>query len=235
MKYIRRLLALIFLCLLCVCGFLGYQGYTRYEEALKTASIEQKVAEIKTNPSYTTFEELPDMYLDAVIAVEDKRFYEHPGIDIIAIARAIKNDIQAGALIEGGSTITQQIAKNLYFDQERSLTRKIAEAFMALDMEQTYSKQELLELYVNSICFGDGYYCVADASNGYYGKPPQEMTDYESTMLAGIPNAPSAYAPTVNPDLAALRQKKVLESMVDEKYLSRTEADRILQQEQNIS
>lgn len=228
MKFIRRLLTLILLCLLCVGGYFGYKGYERYEDALQNASIEQKVEEIKASPSYTTLEELPDIYLDAVVAVEDKRFYKHPGIDIIAIGRAVKNDIRARKLIEGGSTITQQLAKNLYFTQEKSATRKAAEGFMALALERKYTKNEILELYVNSIYFGDGYYCVADASMGYFGKAPKDMTDYECTMLAGIPNAPSAYAPTVNPDLARKRQKKVLDSMVDEKYLTREEAESIV-------
>lgn len=99
---------------------------------------------------------------------------------------------------------------------------------MALALERKYSKKEILELYVNSIYFGDGYYCVADASMGYFGKAPKDMTDYECTMLAGTPNAPSAYAPTVNPELARQRQKKVLDSMVEEKYLTREEADAIV-------
>lgn len=228
MKFIRRLLALILLCLLCVGGYFGYKGYVKYEDALENMSIDQKAEEIKASPSYTPLKELPDIYLNAVVAVEDKRFYKHPGIDAIAIGRAIKNNIHARQLIEGGSTITQQLAKNMYFTQERSLIRKVAEGFMAIALERKFSKDEILELYVNSIYFGDGYYCVADASMGYFGKVPQDMNDYECTLLAGIPNAPSAYAPTVNPELARLRQKKVLDSMVEEKYLTREEADAIV-------
>ena len=228
MKFIRRLLALILLCLLCVGGYFGYKGYVKYEDALEYMSIDQKAEEIKASPSYTPLKELPDIYLNAVVAVEDKRFYKHPGIDAIAIGRAIKNNIHARQLIEGGSTITQQLAKNMYFTQERSLIRKVAEGFMAIALERKFSKDEILELYVNSIYFGDGYYCVADASMGHFGKAPQDMNDYECTLLAGIPNAPSAYAPTVNPELARLRQKKVLDSMVEEKYLTREEADAIV-------
>ena len=102
--------------------------------------------------------------------------------------------------MEGGSTITQQLAKNLYFSQEKEMTRKVAEMFMAFDLERHYSKEEILELYVNTIYFGNGYYSVAEASEGYFGKAPSEMTEYESTLLAGIPNAPSVYALTANPD-----------------------------------
>lgn len=228
MKFIRRFLALVFLCILCAVGFVGYQGYERYQAALGTESLEDKTEAIRNNASYTELSNLPQIYQDAVVAVEDKRFYSHPGVDIISICRAIKNDIQAGKLIEGGSTITQQLAKNMYFDQERSITRKVAEGFMALKLEKTYSKEEILELYVNSIYFGNGYYSIAEASNGYYGKEPAQMNEYESTMLAGTPNAPSAYAPNVNPELAASRQMKVLQSMVKQEYITQEQADSII-------
>lgn len=229
MKYIKRLLVLIFLCIVCVAGYFTYWGYQRYEAAVDEISIEEKIGEIKSNPSYTTYDELPKIYLEAVVAVEDKRFYKHWGVDIISVGRAIKNNIQAGKLVEGGSTITQQLAKNLYFNQEQSIERKAAEAFMAFSLENKYSKKEILEFYVNTIYFGDGYYCVADASRGYFGKEPNQMSDYESTMLAGVPNAPSAYAPTVNPELAKERQEKVLRSMVKEKYLTQEQASQIVE------
>ena len=161
------------------------------------------------------FAELPETYVDAVLSVEDHRFYGHIGIDPIAITRAVINDIRAGAFVEGGSTITQQLAKNLYFTQEKKMERKAAEVFMAFALEKEYSKNEILELYVNTIYFGNGYYCIKDASEGYFGKAPEDMDDYESTLLAGVPNAPSKYAPTVNPALAAKRQEQVLERLVE--------------------
>ena len=151
------------------------------------------------------------------------------GIDIIAIARAAWNNIKSWSLREGGSTITQQLAKNLYFTQERSFIRKAAEVFMAFRLERTYSKDEILELYVNSIYFGDGYYCVRVASEGYFGKEPADMTDDEATLLAGIPNAPSVYSLTANPDLASQRQQYVLQQMVKYGYLGEEEAAAILQ------
>ena len=134
-----------------------------------------------------------------------QRFYQHYGIDPISLVRAIRNNLRAKALIEGGSTITQQLAKNLYFDDEASLVRKAAEAMVTVVLEERYSKDEILELYVNCIYFGESYYCVYDASIGYFQKIPSQMTDFEATMLAGIPNAPSAYAPTVNMNLAVKR------------------------------
>ena len=203
-------------------------GYNMDKEAIDKISIEDKVKEIQSKENYTKVSELPQMYINAVISVEDHRFYKHPGIDIIAIGRAVVNDIKAMSLVEGGSTITQQLAKNIYFTQEKKFERKIAEVFMAFEIEKRYNKNEILELYLNTSYFGDGYYTVKEASRGYFGKKPMEMSDSECIMLAGIPNAPSVYAPTKNPELAKQRQKRVIEKMIKNKYLTQEEADKIL-------
>ena len=200
-----------------------------YRDALAEQPLEEKVAEIQADPDYTTLAEIPEIYLDAVVAVEDHRFEQHFGIDLIAIGRAAWNNLTSWSLREGGSTITQQLAKNLYFTQEKSFIRKIAEMFMAFRLENTYTKDEILELYVNSIYFGDGYYCIYDASQGYFGKAPIDMTDYECTLLAGIPNAPSVYSLTANPELAEQRQEYVVQRMVQYGYISEDEAQSILQ------
>ncbi|MCI8516053.1 MAG: transglycosylase domain-containing protein [Hungatella sp.] len=226
-QVLRRLLFLA--AVVCICsGFtVAGKGYAAYREAVEEMSLEEKVALIRSKDTYTEYEELPQVYVQAVIAVEDKRFERHMGFDVIAICRAIRNDIRARALVEGGSTITQQLAKNMYFEHDRDLTRKVAEVFVAMDLERAYTKDEIFELYVNGIYFGDGYYDVASASRGYFGKEPEEMSQYESTLLAGIPNAPSAYAPTKHPDLAAKRQLKVLERMEACGYLSAQEAETV--------
>ena len=206
-------------------------GYNMYKEAIQNEPLEQKVEEIKQKINYTQINEVPKIYQNAVIAVEDHRFYSHNGIDIIAIGRAFVNDIKAMSFVEGGSTITQQLAKNIYFTQEKKITRKIAEVFMAFEIEKNYSKEEILELYLNTSYFGDGYYTVKEASLGYFGKEPNKMTDSESIMLAGIPNAPSVYSPTKNPELAKERQKQVVEKMVKYGYLEESEAIEILNEE----
>ena len=195
-----------------------------YREAITEMSLEDKVNEIRSKEHYTVFADLPETYVDAVLSVEDHRFYGHIGIDPIAITRAVINDLKAGAFVEGGSTVTQQLAKNMYFTQEKELQRKVAEVFVAFDLEQNYSKNEILELYVNTIYYGNGYYCVKDASEGYFGKAPNDMTDYESTLLAGIPNAPSKYAPTVSPELAQKRQEQVLARLVKCGYFTEERA-----------
>ena len=121
-------------------------GYNMYKDAIEATSLEEKVLEIRTKENYTEFSELPQMYVNAVISVEDKRFYQHNGIDILAIGRAAINDIKAMAYVEGGSTITQQLAKNMYFTQEKKMERKIAEVFMAREIEDNYSKEDIFSL-----------------------------------------------------------------------------------------
>lgn len=228
LKMVRRLAMVLLVICVGLCLAVGVKGYRMYKGALAQTSLADKVDSIRAREDYTTFEELPPIYVEAVLSVEDHRFYSHPGIDPIAIGRAAFNDLKAMAFVEGGSTVTQQLAKNLYFSQEKELTRKVAEVFMAFDLEKNYSKEEILELYVNSIYFGNGYYSVAEASEGYFGKAPSEMTEYESTLLAGIPNAPSVYALTANPDLAAQRQRQVVDRMVTCGYYTEVQAQETL-------
>lgn len=228
-KFFKAVLVLILIGLSLSLLVIG-NGYNMYKEAVDKISIEDKVKEIQNKENYTKISELPQMYINAVISVEDHRFYKHSGIDIIAIGRAVVNDIKAMSFVEGGSTITQQLAKNIYFTQEKKIERKIAEVFMASEIEKRYNKNEILELYLNTSYFGDGYYTVREASIGYFRKEPIKMTDSECIMLAGIPNAPSAYAPTKNPELAKQRQKQVIEKMIKNKYLTQEEANKILEQ-----
>lgn len=227
-KWIRRILLTAAVVFACFCGVIGMKGYQMYGQALDGQSLEEKVESLRSAPDYVQLEDMTPIYLQAVISVEDHRFYSHGGIDLIAIGRAALNDLRAMAFVEGGSTITQQLAKNLYFTQEKELTRKAAEMFMAFDLEKNYSKDEILELYVNSIYFGSGYTGVAQASRGYFGKEPAEMTDYESTLLAGIPNAPSVYALTASPQLARKRQLQVVDRMVACGYFTEDQAQETL-------
>lgn len=223
-KGIKRMLTgmCALLALLCVCAatVLGLQGYEMFRRALREKPLAQAVAEVRAQPDFTPFDELPALYREAVVAVEDHRFYTHGGVDLIAVCRALLHDIQAGSLVEGGSTITQQLAKNLYFTQEKRITRKIAELFAAWELEAHYTKQEILELYVNAIYFGGGCENVRQASRHYFDKEPAQMTPYECTMLAGIPNAPSAYDPLRYPALAEQRQRQVVRQMERQGCLS---------------
>lgn len=230
MKKLKTILGIIFLLVFIVIGVKVREGYLLYRDALAETPLEEKVNEIKAIENYTTLEEVPAIYTKAVVAVEDHRYYEHWGIDIIAIVRAIWNDIVSKSLVEGGSTITQQLAKNAYFTQEKKLTRKIAEVWMAFEFEQHYSKEEILELYFNTSYYGEGCYTIKEASRLYFDKEPIEMTDAECVMLAGIPNAPSVYNPIANEELAKERQMQVIQKMVYFGVLTEEEAKQILEQ-----
>lgn len=228
MKFVRRLLLFILVIIVLVSSFIIFNGYNMYKKAISEVSLDKKVSNIRNDVNFVKIADVPKYYGEAIIAVEDHRFKEHGAIDIISIGRALVSNIQAKELNEGGSTITQQVAKNLYFITEKNFVyRKIAEIFLAFDLENNYSKDEILELYFNTIYFGEGYYGVREASKGYYKKEPKDLSLYEASMLAGIPNAPSVYAPTVNPDLAKSRQGKVIRSMVEYGYLSQEEADKL--------
>lgn len=227
MKLLKKLLIIILILLIVGASFLFLIGYSYYSNTLKEEPLISKVDKVTNQENYTPFNELSTNYINAVIAVEDHRYYDHGAIDSIGIARALYTNIRDGEFDEGGSTITQQVAKNVVFNQDKTLVRKLGEVFAAFDLEKNYSKDEIFALYVNSSYFGDGYYCIYDASMGYYGKEPKDLNLDEATMLAGIPNAPSVYSPTVNPDLAKKRQKHVLSKMVEYGYITQDEADSI--------
>lgn len=201
-----------------------------YKEAISNTSLESKINEIQSLDNYIELEDIPKIYQDAVIAVEDHRFREHNGFDFIATARAIVANFLDGELSQGGSTITQQLAKNLYFTQEKRFTRKVAELFVAFDLEKNYSKDDILELYINTIYYGKGYYGLVSACDGFFKKSPTELTDYEATYLVGIPNAPSIYSSDRHAELAKKRHKQVLNAMVKYGYLPQSEADKIYEQ-----
>ena len=231
-KVIKRTLLFLFVTVVLVGGIFVYEGYEMYETAVTATPIEEKVKQIKENTkNYSEIEDVPEIYKNALVAVEDKRFYIHNGVDIISIGRAIVTDIKEMAFVEGGSTITQQLARNTYFTQEKKITRKIAEVFAAIEFEEVLSKDEILELYVNTCYYGDGYYSIADAALGYFDKEVKNMNTYECTLLVGIPNAPSIYSPTKNPELSKERHKQVLNKMKAEGYLSEEEIDKIIKEE----
>ena len=230
MKILKKLLILLLILLLLLGTFIFLIGFGYYSKTLNEKSLTSRVEEVTSKEHFVPFEQLPKNYINAVIAVEDHRYYEHGPVDFIGIARALYTNIRDGEFDEGGSTITQQLSKNIYFTQEKKITRKIAEVFMSFEIEKNYNKDEILELYLNTSYFGEGCYTVKEASRKYFGKEPKKMTDYEAIMLAGIPNAPSVYSLTKNPELAKQRQKQVINKMIEYKYLTQSEADKILKQ-----
>lgn len=189
-------------------------------------SIEDAVKDqVRRIPHYVTLEDIPNELKQAIIAVEDTRFYSHSGFDMVGIARAAVVNAEAGQIEEGASTITQQLAKNLFLSSEPSFTRKAEELILAMELEDHFSKDKIIELYLNTIYFGSNFYGIYDAAKGYFGKSPKDLTVGESTMLAGLPNAPSLYSPYVDFMLAKKRQLVVINAMTRAHFLSEREAE----------
>lgn len=174
------------------------KGYNMYTDALEQVPLEDKVSEIQSKSDYISLTDLPSEFIYALLESEDSRFYEHSGVDIVSIGRAIWIDIKTMSFAEGGSTITQQLAKNMYFEFDKKLSRKVADALMAREIEKHYDKNEILELYINSIYFGEGCYGISAASRYYYGVAPSELTQEQQAALIKTIKAPSVYNPAVN-------------------------------------
>ena len=169
---------------------------------------------------------MPQTVAEAFIAAEDRRFYQHDGVDGWGIARAIVTNVRQGAVREGASTITQQLARTVFLSQDRTITRKLKEAALAMKLERQLSKQQILEQYLNYVYLGSGAYGVADAAWIYFSKTPEQLTVPEAAMIAGLPPAPSFYSPLVNPDLAEERRSIVLDRMAQAGFISASEAER---------
>jgi len=172
-----------------------------------------------------TYDELPQVLIDAVTATEDARFFEHPGIDIRRIGGAVVANVTEGFGAEGASTITQQVVEKSFLSPEKKLSLKVQEAWLALQLEKQYSKEEIMEFYLNKIFYGNHAYGVAQAANNYFGKSDlQELTLPEAALLAGLPQRPTAYNPFENPDLAQERMNTVLSLMVRHGKITEEEA-----------
>lgn len=174
--------------------------------------------------NYVKLRDIPESLQQAIVAVEDTRFYSHHGFDIQGIMRATLVNLQYGKIEEGASTITQQLVKNLFLSNEQSYGRKAEELLLALDIEANYSKDEILELYLNTIYYGSNYYGIGPAAEGYFDKKPSALQLPESAMLAGLPNAPSLYSPYVDFLMAKKRQFVVIDAMEHNGYIDESTA-----------
>ncbi len=212
-KFLKKLMKFaVILAILAVAAIMA-AGWFGYKQAIAHTPLSQRVEEVRDDADYVPLNEIQKDFTDSIVAIEDRRFYEHGPIDIIALVRAAIVNIREGEPVQGGSTLTQQVAKNLYFSQDKTFLRKAAEIFVARDLEEQYTKDEILELYVNVIYYGDGNYGIGEASNDYFHKTPAELTFDEATLLAGLPQAPSAYALSTNYDRAKIRQTAVIEAL----------------------
>lgn len=174
----------------------------------------------------TLIENLPPALANAVLATEDRRFFDHFGVDFIGVLRAIIRNVSAGSIRQGGSTITQQLAKNLFLTQERTISRKIRETLLAFWLEHRFTKEQILTIYLNRVYLGAGVYGVDAAAQAYFGKPATRLTLYEAAVIAGLLKAPTRYNPAQHPKRAAKRANQVLRNMVAAGWLSEAKAKR---------
>src|SRR6266487_6233786 len=175
-------------------------------------------------------DKIPRHLVNAVIAIEDARFFEHRGLDFVGIARAAVTNLLSGRIRQGASTITQQLARSLFLSPKRDFERKVKEALLALEMEQMLGKEQILELYLNQIYFGHGAYGIQSAAQTYFGKNVGEVTLAEAAYLAGLPKGPADYSPYYHPEAAKRRHATVLKRMVEERFIGADEADRALEE-----
>jgi penicillin-binding protein 1A len=197
----------------------GSRIYDDNDELLTELHVERRI--------FVPLAQVPQTLRDAVIATEDRRFYSHWGIDPIGVARAVFQNYRRRRIVEGGSTITQQLTKLLFLTPDKSLDRKLKEAALAIQLERRYSKDRILEMYLNQVYFGQGAYGVEAAARTYFGKSVSELTVREAALLAGLPRAPSSYSPFERPEIARRRRDLVLRRMVEYGALKEPEAKRL--------
>ena len=234
------LIAIVFVLIVMVAGVLGYYAFTMDLpgiDALKDyrPSISSRVYDDKNelideffleDRKLVRIAEVPKVVIQAFVAAEDSRFFEHKGFDVQSIFRAVFKNIEAGHIIQGGSTITQQVAKMMYLSPEKKYNRKFKEAILAYKIDKYLSKQEILNLYLNQIYLGHGTYGVESASLGYFGKSAKELRLHEAALLAGMPKAPTNYSPFLHYEKAKQRQYYVLTRMMEDGYISKEEMEK---------
>lgn len=224
MKRIKKLfLILCLLMLIVLTSFLGV-GYVNYVKAINKTSLETKINNIRNEKTYVPYDEINEKLFEATVSIEDHRFFKHNGVDYRSMARALVDNIFAKGIVGGGSTITQQLAKNMYFTYQPSYIRKVSEIFVAYDLEKKLSKKEILELYVNVINYGDNHIGIKEASEGYFKKAPKDLTLQEVTLLAGLPQSPANYQLSNHKAEAYARQKQVLKAMLRDEKISKEQS-----------
>lgn len=200
-----------------------------YEPTLTSQIVSDDGELIKTFGAYkykkVSIKEIPDYMKKAIIAIEDKNFYYHTGFDIVALFRSSIKNIKAGKIVQGASTITQQITRTLFLSQEKTFTRKFKEIILAYRLEKTVSKDKILEMYLNNIYLGEGAYGIAAAADIYFGKEVKDLSLAECALIAGLPQAPSVYNPYRNPDLAKKRRSMVIKRMLEDGVITEKQAE----------
>lgn len=231
-KLLKKLIKLILILCLIIIGATWFLGYRKYKGIIKERPVEKTINTLRQDSYYLSYDQIPVIFLDAVVAVEDERLYtRETTLDVEALMRATLTNIKTMSFAEGGSTIPQQVIKNVYFDHTADPVRKVAEYYLTKDLLNIYSKQRVLETYVNIIYYGNGAYSLGQAADHYFSFPVKELNDGELTILAGLPNAPSVYDLTVNFPLAKQRQAHVLSRLVETEKITQDQADEIYRME----
>lgn len=215
----KKLKFIIYIIIIFLIGMFFYTNSIDNGEYSINDNLIEQISSNVTN--YVKLDEMPENLTNAVISVEDQRFYKHYGFDIKSLGRAFVRNIKEGEIKEGGSTITQQLAKNIFLSQEKTIDRKLKEFIFAIRLENKYTKNEILEMYLNIIYYGSGAYGIAEASDEYFNKNVSDLTLAECAMLAGLPQAPSAYNPNKHIKKAKKRQEIVLKIMLDNGFISK--------------
>ncbi len=199
-----------------------------YRPGLPTIMYDRDGVEVERffteNRELISIDQIPRQVINAVIAIEDSSYFEHKGLDYLGIFRAFLKNLKAGRVVQGGSTITQQVAKSLLLSNERTYSRKFKEAILARRIDKRFTKDEILEIYMNQSYFGNGSYGIESAAQNYFQKHVWELSLGETALIAGLPKAPSAYDPTRNPDRATERRNQVLERMAEEDFITAQES-----------
>ncbi len=207
------------------------EEYTPLESSRVYSSEGELIAEYYLERrTFIPYYDIPAHVKNAFVAIEDERFYRHHGLDFIGIMRALYYDIKAGKVVQGGSTITQQLAKLLFLKPERSISRKIKEAALSIQIENRYTKDEIIGLYLNQAYFGTNAYGIEAASRTYFDKSVRDLTIAEAALLAALPRAPSYYSPFKNPAKALKRRNLVLRKMLELGYISEVQYEEALEE-----
>ena len=195
-KLLFKMIIILLVIITGFCGYYGYLGYQIYQDKIQEQSLSERGNQLKSKEDYVTLDQISPIYKEAVLESEDRRFYQHGPVDYYGLARAMLTNLTTFSFKEGGSTITQQLSKNLCLSFEKNLSRKFAEVFIARDLEKMYSKDEILEMYLNITYLGEGNYGIQAASQYYYHIDAIDLNKQQSDILVKTLKRPSVYNPS---------------------------------------
>ena len=254
--FLKVFILIVLVCILAVLGVFYFGGYygrvkamkdeadTFVSESSKETFVPTQTGEIydaagdlisetlpEKDSNYLTSGQIPDLFKNAMVSIEDKNFYKHGGVDYKAIVRAAKEFVVHRQITQGGSTITMQLARGIFLNNGRSWERKVEEIFIAWDLEKKYSKDQILEFYLNNVYFMNGYYGIASACEGYFNKTPDQLDLSQVAFLCAVPNSPTYYDPLTHADRTIERRNLILKNMLEDGLVTQEEYDQAVQEE----